>query len=87
VVAEKNVVIEKIPNQIYTGKQLKPEPEVYDGDMLLVKNKDYTVSYKNNVKAGVATVTINDIKRYKRIYRVFRLGCVVRGKYSMPEKI
>lgn len=66
VVAEENVVIEKIPNQIYTGKQLKPELEVYDGDMLLVKNKDYTVSYKNNVKAGVATVTIKGKGNYTK---------------------
>ncbi|MBE6470928.1 MAG: hypothetical protein E7000_04375 [Coriobacteriaceae bacterium] len=36
----------------YTGKALTPEPKVELGGTVLIKDVDYTVSYKNNVKAG-----------------------------------
>ncbi|HBN56945.1 MAG TPA: hypothetical protein DD414_09230, partial [Lachnospiraceae bacterium] len=36
----------------YTGKAIKPEVRVYDGSKRLKAGKDYTVSYKNNVKAA-----------------------------------
>jgi len=43
----------------YTGKAIKPSLVVYYGTTKLSLNKDYTVSYKNNKNAGVATLTIN----------------------------
>ena len=48
----------------YTGKALKPAVTVkYDGKTL--KNgKDYTVSYKNNKKPGLATVTVKGKGEY-----------------------
>ena len=48
----------------YTGKALKPAlPVKYDGKTL--KNgKDYTVSYKNNKKPGLATVTVKGKVEY-----------------------
>lgn len=45
-----NFWVEDIPDQIYEGKGLKPTPNVYDGEKLLVKDVDYTLSYKNNTK-------------------------------------
>lgn len=44
--------IEDIAIQTYTGKAIKPQVEVYDGDVLLEEKKDYTVTYKNNTKAA-----------------------------------
>lgn len=41
----------------YTGKALKPKPTVKLGGVTLAA-RDYKVSYRNNVKAGTATVTI-----------------------------
>lgn len=35
----------------YTGKAIKPEVRVYDNKTLLQVKKDYTISYKNNIKA------------------------------------
>jgi len=53
--------IDSIPNQVYTGKSIKPLPVVmYDGEML-VKGVDYTVSYQNNKKVGKATAIITGI--------------------------
>lgn len=43
--------IEPIPDQPYTGKAIKPEVAVYDGETPLKLGTDYTVSYKNNTKA------------------------------------
>lgn len=38
----------------YTGKAVKPEIRVYDYKTELTANRDYTVSYKNNIKAAGA---------------------------------
>ncbi|MDR1866548.1 MAG: YDG domain-containing protein, partial [Bacteroidales bacterium] len=46
--------IEKIPGQTYTGSDIEPEPVIKDGDYLLVKDKDYTVTYADNRNAGIA---------------------------------
>ena len=58
-----------VENQVYTGKELCPEPEVncpVEDDVIvtLEKDTDYTVSYKNNVNAGKATVIIKGIGRF-----------------------
>lgn len=40
----------------YTGKAIKPDIRVYDGNKRLRVGTDYTVAYKNNTKANDATV-------------------------------
>lgn len=66
--------IEPIADQPYTGKAMKPEVEVYDGETLLTLGTDYTVSYKNNTKAytrpwadekKAPTVTVKGKGNYK----------------------
>ena len=48
--------IQRIADQTYTGKKLTPEVDVYaaDGVTRLVKGKDYTITYKNNVNVNAA---------------------------------
>lgn len=41
----------------YTGAKIKPDVSVYDEGVLLEKDKDYTITYKNNQKANDASVT------------------------------
>ncbi len=48
----------------YTGKNRQPQPIVKDGAKRLVKNIDYTVSYRNNINVGKATVDITGIGNY-----------------------
>jgi len=55
---EQAITVSPIEKQEYTGKAIKPEVEVYYGDELLVLNKDYTVSYKNNVNVSVTKPTV-----------------------------
>ena len=42
----------------YDGTEKKPEITVKNGKKQLTTNTDYTVSYKNNINAGTASVTI-----------------------------
>ena len=57
--------VDPIPNQTYAhGEELTPEVTVKDGGVKLTQGTDYTVSYKNNVNAGKATVTITGIGEY-----------------------
>lgn len=63
--------IAKVADQNYTGKAIKPSPKVTtlysemvgmttkdDQTQTLKKGTDYTVSYKNNVEIGTASLTI-----------------------------
>ncbi len=43
---------EKIPDQTYTGKAIKPQVKVYFAGKPMKEKKDYTISYKDNVKAS-----------------------------------
>ncbi len=56
--------VASIAKQAYTGKALKPQPTVKLGSKKLVRGTDYTLSYKNNVKAGTATVVVKGKGNY-----------------------
>ena len=47
--ADANITVDAIPNQNYTGKEIKPDVTVRYGDMTLKKGKDYTIVYENNI--------------------------------------
>lgn len=49
--------IAAIENMTYTGRALIPEINVYNGETLLATT-DYTVEYKDNVNAGMATASV-----------------------------
>ena len=59
-----SAVISPISAQIYTGSDIEPVPEVMLDDLLLVKGTDYAVTYSDNVKSGMATLTVKGIKNY-----------------------
>ena len=55
----------EVPGQFYTGKALEPEPTLRFGGSVLVRDDDYdVVSYKNNVNAGMAKVTVCGIGNF-----------------------
>ncbi len=47
-----------IPNQPYTGSEIKPPLTITDGSYQLVKDTDYTAVYADNSATGTAKVTI-----------------------------
>ena len=54
--------IEAIPNQIYSGSEIKPKLKVTYKNKELVENVDYTVTYSNNINVGEAVVKISPIE-------------------------
>ena len=59
-----NAKISSISAQKYTGQAIEPGFTVTLDGKTLVKGTDYKVSYKNNVNAGTATITITGIGNY-----------------------
>ncbi len=62
----KNAAIDSIPDQTYTGSEIKPAVKVTinGGATELKEGTDYTVEYANNTNVGTATVTIKGIGNY-----------------------
>lgn len=57
--------INSISPKIYSGKLCKPAVKVYTATgKRLKKGRDYSVVYKNNLRAGTATVTVKGIGNY-----------------------
>ena len=66
----------------YTGEAIEPEVTVkarVNGTTVTLKDTDYTVAYKNNVKAGTATVTVTAAGDYT--------GTIVKKFTITPVKI
>lgn len=65
--AENIFEVEPIADQVYTGKNVvlsEEQLKVYDGSRKMKLGTDYTVSYKNNKKAGMAVVTVKGKGNY-----------------------
>ena len=59
-------MIADIHPQLYTGQPIHPTPEIKDGDMVLVKDRDFAYSYDTNTSPGQGgKVTINGKGNYK----------------------
>lgn len=56
--------IKDIPSKAYTGSAIEPSPTVTCEGKKLIKDTDYTVTYKNNVKIGKATLTVKGLGEY-----------------------
>ncbi len=59
-----NFTTKKIAAKQYTGKAIKPSVTVMNGSTVLKSGTDYTLSYKNNVNIGRATVTVKGKGKY-----------------------
>ena len=56
--------IKNIEDKVYTGKLITPEVKISDGQNTLIKNKDYTINYYNNINVGTATAIIKGVGNY-----------------------
>ena len=50
---------------VYTGKAITPSVTIKDSWKTLKLGKDYTISYRNNIKRGKATIIVKGIGNYK----------------------
>jgi hypothetical protein len=70
------IFIEDVPDQVHTGEPVTPSLVVYlrldDAKPFekLFAGRDYIVTYKNNVKAGMATALVHGRGRYKGSVRI-----------------
>ena len=72
-------VVAPIPNQTYTGYEIKPEVSVsFSGDALH-KNIDFGVSYANNINAGDADVTVKGKGDYKNFSNKVKFTIVTKN--------
>jgi len=57
------VIVSAIKDQTYTGKEIKPKITVKDSSTkkTLKLNKQYTVTYQDNINAGTATIIITGV--------------------------
>ena len=66
-ISPKNIAetyISNIEKQQHNGKEINPSIQISDGSSKLELDKDYTVSYKNNINVGTAKVTITGLNNY-----------------------
>lgn len=71
----------------YDGKAKTPAVSVKDGSVLS-KNTDYKVTYKNNVNAGTATVTVTGIGNYSgTVSKTFKITAKSITKPQAVTKI
>ena len=83
-----------ITKRVYTGSAIKPEVKVVLNKKTLKKGTDYTVSYKNNVGIGTATVTISGkgaysgkiVKKFTIVPRTTKITRVKAGKKKLTVK-
>lgn len=59
-----NTTVEAMADKWYTGVAIEPTPTLKDGKITLVKDKDYTLTYQNNTKAGKANIIITGKGNY-----------------------
>lgn len=56
--------ITQIEEKIYTGKLITPEVRILDNNNVLIKDKDYTINYINNLNIGTGKAIIVGIGNY-----------------------
>ena len=61
---DKMLYVTPVSSIVYTGKQITLDYNLHYGSYELIKNKDYTEEYINNINAGTATLTITGIGKY-----------------------
>ena len=90
VLSENTVTIAQLNDQPYEKGGNKPDLVITDRGNRLVVNKDYTLSYKNNTKQGVAKVTVKGKGNYKgTLTREFVIVAsdLSHLKTSAPDKV
>ncbi len=82
------LTVSKIPNQVYTGAEIEPQPEVkYKGELLIL-NQNYTLDWDNNKDVGTAAVIIKGMPggRYVGTKKVtFKITAVASLKKAKVE--
>ena len=77
-----------VKNCEYSGKAAVPEMILENNGIALVKDKDYTVTFKNNTSVGTATAVISGIGDYSgTVEKAFTIGYTMVGDVDMNGKV
>ena len=63
-ISMEQVTIAAIADAVYCGREITPELTITDGESRLVQDKDYTITYTDNINAGTAHVLLKGIGTY-----------------------
>ena len=75
-----------IGNQVYTGKAVTPDFNLFSGDKLLRKGIDYTVTYQNNINVGFGIIIITGTGNYSgSIVIIFRISASQISLSTVPS--
>lgn len=78
--------VNKIEDQYYTGKAIEPTLTITCKGSNLKVNEDYTVSYKNNIEIGTATVTIKGKGNYTgETSKTFQITVKKNADYTVGD--
>lgn len=69
----------------YTGSKIEPGIIVSIGDMTLVRNKDYILTFENNIEVGTATVTVHFIGDFDGLPDAYRVFTITRRNINSAE--
>lgn len=65
-------------NRVFTGRAIEPTVKATYNGKKLIKDKDYSIKYKNNTKIGTATITVKGLGNFKGTktieFKIFRLN-------------
>ncbi len=61
------LVIDPIENQVYTGKEIKPDVNASANNRRLTQGTEYTVTYKDNINVGTAKVIAKGLGDFKHL--------------------
>ncbi len=71
-------IIDAIPNQVYTGKEIEPKVNVKVSDKKLTEDTDFTVKYSDNVNVGTAKVLVSGKGVYKVLASVANFTIITK---------
>lgn len=63
-ISMEQVTISAIADAVYCGREIAPEVTITDGESRLMQDKDYTITYTDNINAGTAHVLLKGIGTY-----------------------
>ncbi len=69
----------------YTGSKIEPGIIVSMGDMTLVQNTDYILTFEKNVNVGGATVTVHFIGDFEGLPDAYRVFTITRRSIQAAE--
>lgn len=76
-------IIDSIPNQVYTGKEIEPKVNVKVSDKKLIEDTDFTVKYSDNVNVGTAKVLVSGKGVYKVLASVANFTIITKNIASI----